>query len=65
MLDISDKQGCPLSITLFGLYIDELETYLVKLDWDSLWVFNTVLAILCNLGTDQIEITHEYKFFGI
>ena len=46
MLDISVKQGCPLSTTLFGLYINELETYLVKFDWDSSSLFHVVDDIL-------------------
>ena len=46
MLDIDVKQECPLSPTLFGLYIDELEAYLDKIDRDSPCLFNTMVAIL-------------------
>ena len=34
------------SPTLFGLYIDELETYLDEIDKDSLCLCNTMVAIL-------------------
>jgi hypothetical protein len=36
MSDIGGKEGCPLPpVTLFGLYNDELETYLDKIGWHS------------------------------
>ena len=44
--DVGVKQGCPLSRTLFGSYIDVLDTYLNEIDWDSLRIFNTVVVIL-------------------
>ena len=37
----------PLSPTLFGLYIDELETYFDEINEDSPWLSNIVVAILC------------------
>ena len=46
MSDIGVKQGCPFSPTSFGLYIDELETYLDEIDGDSPCLFNTMIAIL-------------------
>ena len=46
MTYIGVKQGCPLSPTLLGVYIDELKTNLNKVDGDSLWLFNTVVAII-------------------
>jgi len=46
MSDIGVKQGCPLSSTLFGLYVDELETYLDEIDMDSPCLFDTVVDIL-------------------
>ena len=45
MFDIGAKQGCP-SPTLFGLYIDELETNLDGIDGDSPCLFHIVVAIL-------------------
>ena len=46
MSDISAKQWCPLSPTMFGSYIDELETYFDEIDKVSLCLFNTVIAII-------------------
>ena len=43
---IGVKQGCPLSSTLFGLNIDELEVYLDEIDRDSTCSFNIVVVIL-------------------
>ena len=41
--NIGLQQGCPLSPTLFGLHIDEFETYLDK---DSSCLLKIVVAIL-------------------
>jgi hypothetical protein len=46
MSDIGVKLGCPLSPTLFGLYINKLETYLDEINGDSLCLFDTVVGIL-------------------
>jgi hypothetical protein len=46
IFNIGVKQRCPLSPTLFGLYIDELETCLDKIDKDFLCLFNMVVVIL-------------------
>ena len=46
MSDIGVKQGCPLYPTLLCLYIDELETYLDKINGDSLCLFNIAVVIL-------------------
>ena len=40
------NKGCTLSPTLFGLYIDELETHLDKIHGISSCVINTVVIIL-------------------
>ena len=47
MSDNGVKHGCPLSPTLFGLYIDEFETYVDVIDMDSLCLFSIVVA--CSL----------------
>ena len=44
--DIGVKEGCPLSPTPFGLYIDELETNLDKINKDTSCLFNIVVVIL-------------------
>ena len=49
MSNIGVKQRCPLSPILFGLYIDELETYLDEISGDSPCLFNTMVAILLNV----------------
>jgi hypothetical protein len=46
MSNINVKQGCPLSPTIFYLYIDEVEIYLDEMDEDSPCLFDVVIAIL-------------------
>ena len=67
MYDNGIKHGCPLSPTMFGLIIDELETYLKNIEGVRLHVYLTwwlpfffMLTILfCFLHQDQ-----AYKDFG-
>jgi hypothetical protein len=59
MSNIGFKQGCPLSLTLFGLYIDELETYLDEIDGDSMCLFTKVVAILLYVDNVFYSLNHE------
>ena len=45
---IAVKQGCPLSPTLFGIYIDELEAFLHEhiLDTDGCLLHQVLISIL-------------------
>ena len=48
MPDIVVKQGCHLSPTLFGLHIDDYETYLEETNGHTPCLFNTnILTLLC------------------
>ena len=48
MPDIVVKQGCRLSPTLFGLHIDDFETYLEENNGHTPCLFNTnILTLLC------------------
>jgi hypothetical protein len=44
--DIGVKQGCPLSPTLFGLYIDKLEVWLSRMDGDGVHLAGYVVKLL-------------------
>lgn len=46
MPNIGVKQVCPISPTLFNLYIHELQMYLDKIVWDIPCLFNTMVAIV-------------------
>ena len=54
MFDIGVNQGCPFSPTSLGVYNDELETYLDKIDGDSLCLFSIVVAIF--LYVDDVVV---------
>ena len=49
MFEIGGKQWCPHSCTLFGLYIDEFETYMDKINKDFLCLYNPIVIILLKL----------------
>ena len=50
------KQGCPLSPTLFGLYIDELEDFLMKSSQpgDGCYLHQVLISIL--LFADDVAL---------
>ena len=58
MSDIGVKQRCPLSPTLFGLYVDKLETYLDEINRESPCLFNTMVAIL--LYVDDVVLLSKF-----
>ena len=54
--DIEVKQGCPLSPTLFGLYIDKLEEWLNKANGEGIQLAEYVIRLLLYID-DLILIT--------
>ena len=44
--DIGVKQGCPLSPTLFGIYIDMLEVWLSKTNGEGVHLVGYVVKLL-------------------
>lgn len=67
MCDSGIKQGCSLSPTLFGLYIDELETYLDSNNGNPPCLFNIMVATL--LYVDVVVLlsrssTSPFAFFS-
>ena len=58
MSNTNVKQGRPLSPTLFGLCIDELETCLDEIDGDSPCLFNIVVVII--LYVDSVILLFKF-----
>jgi len=44
--DISIKQGCPLSLTLFGLYIDKLEKWINRFGGEGMHLAKYMVKLL-------------------
>jgi hypothetical protein len=44
--DMGVKNGCPLSPTLFGLYIDKLEAWLSRTDGEGVHLAGYVVKLL-------------------
>ena len=51
------KQGCPLSPTLFGLYIDELSEYIERWGGSGAGLVGTIIPIL--LYADDIVLISD------
>jgi hypothetical protein len=56
---MSGLNKCPLSPTLFGLYVDDFETYLDKTNGDSSCFLNTWVAIL--LYVDDVDFLPKLR----
>lgn len=57
MANIGAKQGCPLSTTLFGLYIDKLETYLDDIGEDLLCNFIDIVVDILLYANDVVLLS--------
>ena len=58
--DIGVKQGCPLSPTLFGLYIDKLEEWLNKANGEEIQLAEYVIRLLL-YADDLILIAKQHR----
>ena len=59
MSNIGIKQWCPLSVTIFNIYIDELETYLDNINEDSSCLSSIVVAIILYDDNVALLLTSE------
>jgi hypothetical protein len=60
MFDNDVKQGCPLSLALFTLYIDELETCLDNIDGDLCVYLTQWLAFSFMMTMFFCSLNHEH-----